>query len=113
MFKKMQLAGFFMLGLSPVYAAESSDTNVVDRLRVDASGVVAVSVTGGFTAANAANQCSSSAVWATPSTANAGADMAFIKSVLLAAKAGGDTVDIVTEGCTPEGLLIIQEVTAN
>lgn len=95
-----------------LYAQTTSlDIGAVDRLKVDDMGAVAISISGGFTQANADDQCGAgvTATWAALSSSISGADTAFLKSVLLAAKSSGDDIDILTEGCQ-SGQLVIREI---
>lgn len=116
-FKAYQRASALVAALTlslsqSLYAQTTSlDTGAVDRLKVDDMGAVAVSISGGFTQANADDQCGAgtTATWAGLSSAVSGADTAFLKSVLLAAKSAGSDIEILTEGCAT-GQLIIREI---
>ncbi len=88
----------FLMFCAAAHAGASSDTGVLTMFYVDASGSVAIQLDGGFPGAVAAGQCATY----NGAAGNTTADPA-LKATLLTAKATGQTIQIITQGCDAGG----------
>jgi hypothetical protein len=89
-----------VLWASSAFAASCSDNGAITQLYTDNTNNLAVVLAGGFPNAVSTAQCATANGWAgvssDPSNAN-------IKATLLAAKAAGNPVSIVINGCEAGG----------
>ena len=79
----------------------SADTSKVERIFASTEGSIAVRLNGGFPQANADKQCPGNNGWAGIVVSDG-----VIKSTIIAAKASGQTLTVVTNGCEGDWLKI-------
>ncbi|CAK3815776.1 MULTISPECIES: hypothetical protein [Vibrio] len=79
----------------------SVDSGKVERIFASTEGSIAVSINGGFPQANADKQCPGNNGWAGINVSDG-----VIKSTIIAAKASGQTLTVVTGGCEDSWLKI-------
>ena len=96
---KVFIAGLLLI--SNMAMAYSTDTGVVKRVFVNPDGLIAFQIEGGFTDAIADGQCPSNNGWAGHNNADS-----LLKSAILAAKVGGLSVTVTTQGCEGSWLKI-------
>ena len=90
-----------MLGLAlsvSALASEGNDVGVITMLYVDVNGSIAVQLNGGFPNATSTGQCPTSNGYAGSTVADPA-----LKAFLMMAKATGQSVQIVTQGCDGGG----------
>lgn len=106
----MRLFFLFITTLFSVHsyaAALSADTGTVERVFASTEGSIAVRLNGGFPQANADNQCPGNNGWAGIQVSDG-----VIKSTIIAAKASGQTLTVITNGCE-DGWLKIKHLYLN